>query len=187
MDPSAEISMTHASGFMLVFMIIVAVFFIYLAKKTKNNMFYLFSSLCCSLSLVFLAIVLDQYLLFLIFMGVSAIFVVAVLFKFMQSPPPNPIIANLDKLDTSGPLRLKDVFTLNFVFKLERKYGEYKAMVIYAAVYAGVFSICLLPLCLLGLPLLMIGVAFVALFIFLCGSYWKIREGKMPGRFGWIF
>jgi hypothetical protein len=159
----------------------------YLAKKTKNNMFYMVSGLCCSLSLGFLAIVLDQYLLVLTFMGVSAVFVVAFLFKFTQSPPPNPIINNLDKLDTSGPLRLKDVFTLNFIFKLEKKYGEYKAMVIYAAVYAGILSLCLLPLCLLGLPLLMIGVAFVFLFVFLCGSYWKIREGKMPGRYGWMF
>ncbi|MCL2172758.1 MAG: hypothetical protein FWB84_03840 [Candidatus Bathyarchaeota archaeon] len=142
-------------GFM-VFFAIGVIIFAYLAKKIKNKLYYMYSSLCVSLIFTLLTIVLDQKLLSLVFMGASAVFVAVILFKFVQSPPPNPIIENLDKLDTSGPLRLKDVFTLNFTFKLERKYGEYKAMVIYATVYAGMFSICFLfPLCLIcNLPLL---------------------------------
>lgn len=173
----------------MAFFAIGAIIFLYLSKKIKNNLFYMFSVLCVSLISVLLAIALDQYLLFLIFTCVSAVFAVVILFKFVQSPPPNPIIENLDKLDTSEPLRFKDVFTLNFVFKLERKYGEYKAMVVYATVYASIISICFLfPLCLIcNLSLLMVGVGFVVLFVFLCVSFRKIREGEVPGRYGWLY
>ena len=173
----------------MVFFVIGAIIFIYLAKKIKNSLFYMFAGLCVSLISVLLAIALDQHLLFLIFTCVSAIFVVVILFKFVQSPPPNPIIENLDKLDTSGSLRFKDVFTLNFVFKLERKYGEYKAMVVYATVYASIISVCFLfPLCLIcDLSLLMVGVGFLVLFVFLCISFRKIRKGEMPGRYGWLY
>jgi hypothetical protein len=174
-------------GFMITLASFVGIF-IYAAKKTKNNTLYLYSGVCSSLIFVLLAIVLDQYLLVFIFAGVSAILAIACIFKFMQSPPPNPIIANLETLDTSGPLKLRDVFTLNFIFKLEKTYGKYKAMVIYATVYAGLISLCfILPLCLIsGVPLLMVGVGFVMLFVFLCLSYLRIREGKMPGRYGWL-
>ena len=145
------------------------------------------SGFCLSLVVAFLVGVLGQYLLCLIIMTVSTIISVIVMYPRLMQTRADEFIKEIEKLDTLGPIRFKDIFSLSFIIKLERDYGIYKAMVICATVCAGLFSVFMFLMYLLGfMTLPMVGAFTVVMFIVSCVLYWQIREGRMPGRLSWM-
>ncbi|MDR1992747.1 MAG: hypothetical protein LBQ98_04510 [Nitrososphaerota archaeon] len=123
---------------------------LYNAKKTKNKLYYATGGILCALGIAFMAASYGQYLLALIILctasGISAL-----LIPKMQQTMREEIIKSIEQTDTSGPLRLKDVFSSSFIPKLERTYGEHKAPAIYATIYAGFVIAIISPLLLMNI------------------------------------
>jgi hypothetical protein len=132
MDLSTEISPVSVFGFMIAFVVGIAVICIYRGMKTKNKVFYAGSGFCGSLAFAFLVGAFGQYLLCLIIMGITAFAGLFMMPKLTRIISENAAEAK-ETVDTSGPIRLKDVLSVSFIIKLERKYGELKAMVIWSA------------------------------------------------------
>jgi hypothetical protein len=91
-------------------------------------------------------------------------------------------IENTDVSDISGPMRLEDVFTWYFKYKLVRKYGVYKASILYAATFTGLIGILVLPMGLIDVALLLL-VAIIVAFVFVVAmiKYWEIRSAPITG------
>jgi|GEM_PF-1781966 len=178
MDLNAPISTTNIFGFMIVFMIITTVFFIYHARKTKKNMYYTGSGLCGSMAFAFLVGALGQYLLSLILLAVSALFGIIVVYPRAMRAMPEEVAKAKNTVDTSESIRFKDFFSVNAMVKLEKKYGEYKAMVIWSAVGTVFFVPVLFVMVLLRVISLPFGVGAVV-FAFISGltMYRRMRKG----------
>ena len=187
MDLSGEVPAWVIFGFMIIFMIFLAVFSLYRAKQTKNNVFYMTSGFCFSFSLSFVVGALGQYLLCLIIMAVSALIGFIVIFPKLMQNRADEFSKDVEKFDASGPIRLREIFSLSFIIKLERDYGKYKAMVICATVCTGLFGAFLILMYLLDLMTLsMVGAFVVVIFVVSCVLYWQIRDGRMLGRLHWM-
>ncbi|MDR2202783.1 MAG: hypothetical protein LBE76_00440 [Nitrososphaerota archaeon] len=132
MDLDTTISPTMAFGFMIALMLIVAIVCVYRGMKTKNSVFYKYSGLFCFMAFSFLVGALDQYLLCLIMWGISAVAGLFMLPKIMQINA-EEFAKTQETVDASESIRFKDLFSQSFIIKLERKYGERKAMVIFCA------------------------------------------------------
>jgi hypothetical protein len=135
---------------MIVFMLILAVFLIYHGRKTKNNVHYMSSGFCGSWAFAFLVGALGQFLLCIILMGVFTLVGFIVLWPRLMRNMPEETAKAKETVDTSGPIRLSDVFSVRFMIKLESKYGERSAMIIWSAVGAAVAAPVLVAMVLLG-------------------------------------
>ena len=81
----------------------------YKAIKTKNRVYYFLGGICCSVSTVFVALALDQFLLSCI-ISVGATLLLPILPKLMA-------VRNVDVDDVLGPMRVKDIFHCSLYLK----------------------------------------------------------------------
>lgn len=189
MDLDAPISISPSSvfGFMIALFVIGAVIVLYRARKTQNNVLYMGSGFLGAMAFAFLVGALGQYLLCLILMGVFTLVCYIVLMPKLMQNRNNEFIKDIEKMDTSEPIRLREFFSFSFIIKLERAYGKYKAMVICATVCTGLFSAFMFVMYLLDfMTLSMVGAFTGVLFVVFCVLYWQIRDGRMPGRLRWM-
>ena len=126
--------------------------------------------------------VVGQYILSLIFMATAAIIGVVMYPKWMKITGENATKSR--NPDTSGALRLKDLFlwfSWPLIAKLERIYGEYKAMLLWITVLTSVVSIVMLVLHLLySVKLATVGICVGVAFVFFLILYQMIKENRMP-------
>jgi type IV secretory pathway TrbD component len=122
---------TLAFGLTIALLMSVAVICIYRGTKNKNDVFYAASGLFCFLSFGFFCFYIGQYILGLIVFGISVVPSLIITRKIIQI---NAQISakKLAKVAASEPIQLKEVFSDSFFIKLERKYGERKALLIVA-------------------------------------------------------
>ena len=83
-----------------------------------------------------------------------------------------------------GPLRVKDIFSLFFIPKLERTYGDFRARIIYTVVNTGIGAIINLLLAMLNIITLpLAGVLTIAVFAICVGTYDYQKEGRPDRKF----
>jgi hypothetical protein len=97
--------------------------------KNKNNIFYAASGLFCFMAFASLAGALGQYLFFIIMLIISAIVSLFITPKIRRINSAK-YAKDIETVDASEPIRLKEVFSNSFFYKLERKYGERIAVLI---------------------------------------------------------
>ncbi|MDR0470597.1 MAG: hypothetical protein LBH79_02580 [Nitrososphaerota archaeon] len=178
MDLDAPISDVNVFGFMIALWIIGAAFVLYKAMKTKNSVYYMGSGFCGAMAFAFLVGALGQALLCLILMGVSTLVFYIVVMPKLKRIMPEEVAKAAKTVDTSGPIRFRDLFNVSFMVKLERKYGEHKAMVIWSVAGVAVTSPLIAVLVLLRVITWPIGVGALG-FGFILGLtlYRRMRKG----------
>jgi len=149
----------------------------YKAIKTKTRVYYFLGVSCCFVSTVFIALALGQFLLSCIISVGAALLLLPMM--------PKLIAANTVDVDGAlGPLRVKDIFSLFFIPKLERTYGDFRARIIYTVVNTGIGAIINLLLAMLNIITLPIaGVLTIAVFAICVGTYDYQKEGRPDRKF----
>jgi preprotein translocase subunit Sss1 len=87
---------------------------------------------------------LGQYVLCIAIM-VTTTLLVYFLRPAMQEREITRAVESMKNVDITEPLRFRDFFSSNFIPKLEKKYGEHKALRIYLTIWAS-FAIVVTPL-----------------------------------------
>ena len=128
-----SVSPTIAFGLMITLLVSVAVICIYRGMKTKNNVFYAGSGFCCLMAFGFFGYYIGQYILGTIILVISGVVGLFLSPKMMQINAKNSAeeFTKVQKtVDASEPIRFKELFSTSGFIKLERKYGEHRAMLI---------------------------------------------------------
>ncbi len=127
------ISPTIALGLMIALTVSAAVICIYRGMKTKNNIFYISSGLFCFMAFSCLIGILGHPFLFIIMFIISCVaslFVSPKIWRINAQINAEKLAKAQETVDASEPIRLKEIFSASLLIKLERKYGERKAMLI---------------------------------------------------------
>jgi hypothetical protein len=98
---------------------------------------------------------------------------------------PCAMCASVKLVENSDVVHLcfMDVFSWKFIFKLERKFGVYKALTMFVFLYSGVFGVFMCMLYLLDVVtwrMVVVFTVFLFVFTFVIGQC--LRTGRWPGR-----
>ncbi|MCL2172821.1 MAG: hypothetical protein FWB84_04160 [Candidatus Bathyarchaeota archaeon] len=97
-----DFSLWDVNGFMVALLLSFIVIFLYHAKQTKNNVFYMLSGYCCSVACAFFMGYLGQPVLFILIMATTNIIGVIVMHsKLMQTIADSHVKAT-EVIDVSG-------------------------------------------------------------------------------------
>jgi hypothetical protein len=155
---------------------------LYKAEKTKNKQYYMVGGVCCSMILVVVVAVLGQYILSFVLLFATAI-ISAVMLPSMLRTSSDETVEAIKSTDTSAPLRFKDFFSGAAIVKLERKYGSYKAVLIFAAVGTSIVGALMLLMTLIEIITLpMAGFYTAVAFVLYIAIYLRFKKDIREGR-----
>lgn len=149
---------------------------LYQAKRTKNKQYYIVGGVGCSMVLVVVVAVLGQPILSFILLFATAIFSAVMLPKMLRVSR-DETVKSIKSTDVSEPLRFKDFFSGASIAKLERKYGSYKAILIFVAVGTSLLDAVMLFMTLIGIITLpMVGVWTVVGLVLYIAIYLTLKK-----------
>jgi hypothetical protein len=171
-------------GFAFVLLAVLLTAALYKAEKTKNKQYYMVGGVCCSMALVVVVAVLGQYILSFVLLFATAIFSAAMLPRMLRISR-DETVESIKSTDASAPLRFKDFFSGAAIAKLERKYGSYKSILIFAAVGTSMVGAVMLLMTLLGIITLpMAGFYTAVAFVLYIAIYLRFKKDVKEGRIG---
>jgi len=114
------------------------------AYRKKEKAYYLGAMISVLMFLTAVFIILDQVIIVLLLIVATAIFSVAALPKTMKAAR-QEMVKQLQEVDVSAPLEVRDFFTNKGWFKLVSKWGLWKTMSLFyilsVAIIGGIFLI----------------------------------------------
>ena len=156
---------------------ILGFFVIVKARRRREPAYYLTGGVCFLLVIAFVAVLLNQFLLFFAMMGLSFVISVGALPRVMELHG-EEIVKQKQETDASASLRMRDFLTWKAWIKLEAIYGFRKMIILYSILNIGFIAAGLLTLIALGLitPPLAVSYTISTTLIFLTIGYRQLRK-----------
>ena len=147
------------------------------ARRRREPTYYWTSGVSFLVAIAFVAVLLNQFLLFFAMMGLALIISICVLPRIIELYG-EEIVKQKQETDVSAPLRMRDFLTWKAWIKLKTIYGFRKMIILYSFLNIGFIAAGLLTLIVLDLITLPTAVSYTisTTLIFLTIGYSQLRK-----------